>query len=248
MSQPLAGRRILVTGASSGIGAATASLLASEGAFVAVHYGTNEAGATSVARQIVAAGGRATALQADLVDRAVRRALVPRAIELLGGLDALVNNAGRMRPMPILDITEEVWEEAFALHVHAPFFLAQEALRHMLSTGGGRIVNISSIGTKFGGSPVSLHYSAAKLALEGVTAGLAKAGAACGVLVNAIRAGVVETASHAHADAAAIERRRQLIPMQRLGQPIEIARMVAFLLGPGGDFITGQVLAVSGGE
>ena len=245
----LDGKRVLVTGASGALGAATAALLASEGAHVAVHYSTHAESAAALVDRIARDGGRAVALQGDLLSAIERDALVPEAIARLGGLDALVNNAGAIvRPAHALELDEAAWDESFALNVKAPFFLARQAFQHMAAHGGGRIINLSSIGVKFGGSPTSLHYSAAKHALEGVTLGLAKLGAERGVLVNAVRAGVIDTPMHAARGPEAMERRRQQIPMKRFGTPGELARMIAFLIGPGGDFVTGQTFAVSGGE
>ena len=245
----LAGKRILVTGASSGIGAAMAELLAAEGAVVGVHYHRKKTDAITHIEKIRASGGKAEGFEADLLNREARARLVPEAIERLGGLDGLVNNAGAViGTVPFTELNEMDWGQTFLLNAESPFFLSQAAFRHMQKTGGGKILNISSVGVKFGGSPFTLHYSAAKMALEGVTMGLAKAGAAHRILVNAIRPGVVETPFHSGKSQQEWEARVQLIPLKRPGVPMDIARMVLFLLSPAGDFITGQIIAVSGGE
>jgi len=245
----VAGKRILVTGASSGIGAATAELLAAEGAAVGVHYHRKKAEAQKLIEKIRAAGGLAEGFEADLLNREARARLVPEAIERLGGLDGLVNNAGAViGAVPFTELDESAWDQTFLLNVESPFFLAQAAFSHMQKTGGGKIVNISSIGVKFGGSPRALHYSAAKAALEAVTLSLAKAGAAHRVLVNAIRPGVIESSFHTVKSRQEWEARVAQIPLKRPGTPLDVARMILFLLSPAGDFITSQIFTVSGGE
>ena len=243
------GKRILVTGASSGIGTATAELLAAEGAVVGVHYHRKKADAQKLIEKIRSAGGQAEGFEADLLSREARARLVPEVIERLGGLDSLVNNAGAViGSVPFLELDETAWGQTFLLNAESPFFLAQAAFRHMQKAGGGKIVNISSVGVKFGGSSRTLHYSAAKAALEAVTLGLAKAGAAHRVLVNAIRPGVIATSFHTIKSKEEWDARVQLIPLKRPGSPLDVARMVLYLLSPAGDFITGQVFTVSGGE
>jgi len=243
------GKRILITGASSGIGAATAELLAAEGAVVGVHYHRKKTEAQKLIEKIRAAGGQAEGFEADLLSRDARSRLVPEALKRFGGLDGLVNNAGAVvGAVPFLELDETAWNQTFLLNVESPFFLAQAAFRHMQEVGGGKIVNISSVGVKFGGSPRTLHYSAAKVALEGVTLGLAKAGAAHRVLANVIRPGVIETPFHTIKSKQEWEARVQQIPIKRPGTPLDIARMVLFLLSPAGDFITGQIFTISGGE
>ena len=245
----LAGKRILVTGASSGIGTATAKLLASEGAVVGVHYHLKKNDARKLIENIRLAGGRAEGFEADLLSREDRARIVPEAIDRLGGLDGLVNNAGAViGAVPFLELDEEAWSKTFILNTESPFFLAQAAFRHMQTAGGGKIINISSVGVKFGGSPSTLHYSAAKMALEGISAGLAKAGAPNQILVNSIRPGVIDTPFHVKKSEQEWDTRVKLVPLRRAGIPLDIARMILFLLSPAGDFITGQVFSVSGGE
>jgi 3-oxoacyl-[acyl-carrier protein] reductase len=247
--QDLAGKRVLVTGASSGIGAATVRLLAERGAIVGVHFNRNRSEAEKIGQEIAAAGGRAELLAADLLDAASRARLVPDAIDRLGGLDALINNAGGLVGRAgVLEITERLWRDAFALNAEAPFFLARDAFAHMKVHGGGRIVNVSSIGVKYGGSATTLHYAAAKAALETVTLGLSKAGAPHGVLVNTVRAGFIDTPLHDDVAPEARAARIAAIPLKRAGQPREIAETIAFLLSPGVAYITGQTFTVSGGD
>ena len=244
----LSGRRVLITGSSGGIGAATAQLAAARGASVALHCRSRCADARHHVEALRAAGTTAVLFEGDLTDRAFRSTLVARALDALGGLDGLVNNAGGADPCAILDLTEEALEAAFSLNAHVPLLLARDAFAHMRDHGGGRIVNVSSIGVKYGGSGTTLHYSAAKAALELATVGLAKAGAPHQVLVNTVRPGVLRSAAFARTSSEDFVKRVGLIPMRRPGEPEEIAEMIAFLLSPAAAFITGQTLAVSGGD
>jgi 3-oxoacyl-[acyl-carrier protein] reductase len=245
----LHGKRIAVTGASSGIGAAIARLLADSGAIVVIHYHQRTKEAREIVDQIRASGGIAELVKANLMDSTERDTLIPAMIDQLGGLDGFVNNAGGPQGRnPFPEIMQEDWDQTFALNVEAPFFLTQRAFSHMRSHGGGRIVNISSIGVKYGGSPRTIHYAMAKSALETLTAGLAKLGAAHNILVNTVRAGMIDTPFWDDKPNEEIEARIRLIPLGRIGRSQEVAAMVCFLLSPSASYISGQTIAVSGGE
>jgi 3-oxoacyl-[acyl-carrier protein] reductase len=164
-------------------------------------------------------------------------------------MDILVNNAGAVvGPKDILDLDKESWNKTFLLNAQAPFFLAQSAFKHMKDQGGGKIINISSISAKYGGSGQTLHYGAAKSALETVTLGLAKAGATHNILVNTVRGGFIDTSMHKKLGRNNIEKRIEMIPLRRAGGPEDMARMVLFLASEAGDFITGETFTVAGGD
>jgi len=177
--------------------------------------------------------------------------LIHDFIEVFGSIDILVNNAGGIYGNKnFLEIDEDSWNQTFTLNVTAPFFLARDAFSFMKLHGGGKIINISSISAKYGGSGTTMHYGAAKAALEAITRGLAKAGAPYNILVNTIRGGVIDTPFHEkiQRDRKNLEERINLIPLKRMGKPLDIARMALFLASEAGDYITGEIFTVAGGD
>ncbi|MEO5372888.1 MAG: SDR family oxidoreductase [Alphaproteobacteria bacterium] len=248
----LKGRRVLVTGAGSGIGRAVALALGRSGASVGLHYHASAGGAGETAAAIDAAGGQAWLLRGDLADTAVRDRLVDDFVAVAGGLDVLVNNAGIVADYAdFRELSEAAWLDTFAVNVQAPFWLCRAAWPHLAAAGGGRIINISSAAVGFGGSARNMHYTASKAALEGLTIALAKEGAPVGILVNAIRCGLIESGMHLRVpgyDEERYRRRAAEVPLGRAGRPEEVAAMVAVLASEEGGFITGQVIAIAGGD
>ncbi len=244
-------RRVLVTGASTGIGAATARMFGAAGACVGVHYRQAREGAEAVAASIREAGGQAHVMAGDLQDGAVRRTLVSDFVRASGGIDVLVNNAGACYGYAhFTELDEDSWDHTLALNAKAPFFLSREAFLDMTLRGWGRIINISSVSQKYGG-PRSLHYSASKAALDALTVGLAREGAQYNILVNSIRCGLIETGMHRRVDGYSDElfqKRLDKVLLKRAGSPDDIARMALFLAGESGNFITGEIFTVAGGD
>jgi NAD(P)-dependent dehydrogenase (short-subunit alcohol dehydrogenase family) len=246
-------RTLLVTGAGRGIGAATAIAAARAGWHVGVNYVADAASAQAVVDAITAAGGRAAALRADVADeRAVTR-LFDAAAEALGPVTHLVNNAGvpgRIGRVEALDAA--MLKRTFEVNVYAAFYCAREFVRRVSTRNGGpggAIVNVSSMASRTGSPGELVHYAAAKAAVETFTYGLAAEVATEGIRVNAVACGLIETGIHAEAgDAARLQRYATRMPMQRAGQPQEVAEAIVWLLSDRASYTTGATLPVSGGR
>lgn len=249
MFESIRGKRALVTGGSGGIGSAIARIFAEHGARVGIHYYRDRASAESLRKALRRKGCQVHCFQADLSVPGSSRRLMAEFIRRFGGIDCLINNAGAISGTGSLTrLSDEDWNWTLALNARAPFFLAQAAIPHMRRQGSGRIINVSSVAAKYGGSPDRLHYAAAKAALEAVTVGLARSCAPHGIRVNAIRGGFIQTPFHEKIERSAIRERIRKIPLRRPGHPLDIARMALFLASESGDFITGEVMTVAGGD
>ncbi|MBI2104115.1 MAG: SDR family oxidoreductase [Candidatus Omnitrophica bacterium] len=249
MFEGLRRKRVLITGASGGLGACMARLLASYGAAVGLHYKRNARQAAALRAELTRQGGEAETFQGDLLEARSCRALMGDFLKRFGAIDVLINNAGAVfGPAGLEELRAASWDRTFALNARAPFLLAQQAFARMKRQGGGKIINISSVAVKYGGSPTTLHYAAAKAALEAVTVGMATAGAPHHILVNAIRAGFIETSFHRAMGRTDTRSRVARIPLKRAGRPLDVARLVLFLASEAGDFITGSIVTVSGGD
>lgn len=247
----LAGKAVLVTGGAGGIGAALLRLFAAQGAAVGIHYHRSRGPALALQEELRRSQAAAECFRGDLTKPADCGRVMREFLRRFGRVDVLVNNAGAaVARRHFLELAPEVWDEAFALNARAPFLLAREAFRRMRKQGGGRIVNISSIAARYGGATHSVHYGAAKAALEAMTRGLARAGAGHGILVNCIQAGAIDTPFHRKIGRgrAALAKRGALIPVGRTGEPLDVARLAVFLASEAGGYITGDVIAVSGGD
>jgi NAD(P)-dependent dehydrogenase (short-subunit alcohol dehydrogenase family) len=246
-------RNLIITGASRGIGAATARLAARQGYAVCVNYVSNDTAAADLATAITAEGGRAVSVKADVSRPEEVAQLFDRASDLLGPVTHLVNNAGvpgRIGRVEQLD--PAVLRRTFEVNVFASFYCAREFIRRVSTAQGGRggaMVNVSSMASRTGSPGELVHYAAAKAALETFNYGLASEVAAQGIRVNAVACGLIETDIHAEAgDATRLQRYATRMPMQRAGQPVEVAQAIVWLLSDEASYITGAVLPVAGGR
>jgi 3-oxoacyl-[acyl-carrier protein] reductase len=244
----LKGKVALVTGASRGLGAGIALALHRQGAAVAVNYVQGATQAEEVCSRIKTEGGKAVAIQADVTLGEEVRAMVQRAEASLGPIDILVNNAGH-NPLHSIDrMSENDWEEVIALNLKSYFLVSKAVLAGMVKRRTGRIINITSISGQRGGLACDVDYSAAKAGIMGFTRSLARWAAPQGILVNAVAPGYIATENLF--TVCNEERIKQLIasiPLGRLGTPEDIGEVVAFLAGPAGAYMVGEVLTVNGG-
>ncbi len=244
----LSGKVAIVTGASKGIGAAIARAFATAGAAVAVNYASNMADADRVVGAIVQAGGKAVAIQADIAKRGDVRRLFAETQEKLGRPSILVNNAGVYNFAPLEAVTEEDFHRQFNINVLGAIFATQEAVK-TFDGSGGSIINLSTIAST-NPSPNTLVYSASKSAIDSITRELAIELAGKGIRVNAIAPGMTETEGFAAAGLSA-ESAKALgfsLPMGRIGRPDDIARVALFLASDQSEWVTGERIAVSGGQ
>lgn len=246
----LSGAVALVTGASSGIGAATAVTLADLGARVAIGYHRNKQGAEDTRHRIVAAGGTAIAVAADVRRAGDIRQLVERTTTELGPIDILVNNAGSLVVrLGIREITEERLDEILALNLKSAVLATQAVAASMIERRRGAIINVVSIAGHNGGGPGAGAYASAKAALTAYTKSLAKELAPHGVRVNAISPGVIDTPFHeVFSTPEMIGNFVSTIPLGRVGTAAECATVIAFLASAAASYIVGQTIDVNGGQ
>jgi NAD(P)-dependent dehydrogenase (short-subunit alcohol dehydrogenase family) len=242
----LARKRALVTGAGIGIGRGIAAAFARQGAGVVLHYAHSAAGAEETVAEIVASGGTATAMRADLGDAEACLRLVDDAADFLGGLDILVNNSGVTFRRPFGEITPAEFDEIFHINIRAQFFCAQRAARRMDANPGGAILNLTSIHAH-GGVPEYAVYAATKGAIVSFTRQLAIELIPRRIRVNAVAPGHVEVPRHLANPNYSREYGESIVPWGRVGTPEDVAQAALFLVSDAADFVTGQVLYVDGG-
>jgi NAD(P)-dependent dehydrogenase (short-subunit alcohol dehydrogenase family) len=244
-ARTIAGRVAIVTGAGNGLGRAESLALAGAGARLVLNDLPGGA-VQAVAAEVTAAGGQAVVADGDVADWATGEKLLATALAAYGQLDILVNNAGITVDKTVRKMTPEEWDRVIHVNLSGAFYLSKAILQHMLDRGYGRIINISSVIGSAGGFGQA-NYASAKSGLFGLTMSLALETAAKGLTVNAVTPGYITTDMTAEVPPDVMEKLVARIPVGRLGEPNEVARVVEFLADPESSYITGQVYPVNGG-
>jgi NAD(P)-dependent dehydrogenase (short-subunit alcohol dehydrogenase family) len=246
MGIELESKTALVTGASKGVGRGIALELARNGCDVVVNYNSDGAGAEATAAEIRALGRQAVAVRADVGKAADTVRLFDEALAAFPRLDILINNAGTQVWKPLLELEESEWDRVIDTNLKGCFLCTQRAARHMKENGGGRIVNIGSGCNKIP-FPNLVSYTASKGGIEMFTKVAAMELAKHGITVNCVAPGAIEIERTKHEADDYAGTWAGLTPLRRVGQPLDVARAVAFFVGSGSEFITGQTLWVDGG-
>lgn len=248
----LKGKVALVTGASRGIGRAVAELVARRGMKVAVNYDRRSEAAAEVVREIERGGGEAMMVQADVSRASQVEAMVARVAQRWGPVEILVNNAGIYPHHLLVEMPEEEWDRVLAVNLKGTFLCSKAVIGVMKERGWGRIVNMTA-SAGFRGSVRAGHYAASKGGMIGFTKSLAREVASLGITVNAVAPTTTDT-DMPRGELPEAEWREKLarqargVPMGRIGKPEEVADAVLFLIGEGGNYVTGQVICVNGGS
>ncbi|MGH9339408.1 MAG: SDR family NAD(P)-dependent oxidoreductase [Acidobacteriota bacterium] len=244
-----AGKTAVVTGASSGIGRATAELLGKQGARVAVHYNNNHAGAQEAVSAIRAGGSEATAIRGDLSVMPDIEKLKRETHDVFGPIDILINNAGGLiERCPLRTMREDLYDALMDINVKSLVFVTQAFLDDMIGKKKGAIVNMASIAARHGGGPGSGVYAASKAAALCLTKAMAKEFLAYGIRVNAVNPGVIQTPFHAATPPEMMKQFVASIPAARAGTAAEIAEVIVFLASERSSYIVGETVEINGGQ
>jgi 3-oxoacyl-[acyl-carrier protein] reductase len=251
MLSDLQNKRVLVTGSSTGIGAAVAKGFGKLGARVVVHYNSSAGEAEAVVSAIRERGGEAHMVKGDVASSAAAKAVVDEAASLLGGLDVLINNAGAMvKRAPLMEVDDELYDQVLDINVRSVVMASKAAVLHFRQAGAGIIVNTSSIAARNGGGPGAGLYAGAKAFVGNVTRNMAKELAGDNIRVNAVSPGVIMTPFHQRFSSPEwLEAMRKTIPLARIGDPEDCVGVYLFLSSQAmSGYINGQTIEVNGGQ
>ena len=239
-------RVVLVTGGARGIGADICRKLALKGYSVAIGYNSSKDEAEELKKDLLSLGVDADTFKANIGNPSDVRKMFAAIDSRFGSLYGLVNNSGIAEQALFTEISDDMWQKMIDVNLSGAFYCSREAVKRMLKNKEGKIVNITSMWGEVGAS-MEVHYSASKAGLIGMTKALAKEVGLSGITVNAVSPGVIKTDMISEFSLMDIEALKEETPLNRIGEPIDVANAVAFLLSSGADFITGQILGVNGG-